>query len=226
MSNELYFIPILERACRAHDRQAAFREAFRQIETLGQQDDFAQGYRQFLQFMQAAREADAKRRQFLESERSVDMAELLADVIDGEIAGSDEVEAALELLKSDAECWSEYHRTVDEPTPEQLAYGFRLEKDGSAITPPGWTGKLFGGLEPGHYVLQTDLGRVLWRGDLSETALNIDDNNLRMAASSEKARPVITRRAVLSDEGVDLIIMAGPGGGAIQLVKHDQDVIQ
>lgn len=51
MSDDLYFVRMLSQAFRASDTEAALREAFRRIQTMGQEPPYRRGYHQFLQFM-------------------------------------------------------------------------------------------------------------------------------------------------------------------------------
>jgi hypothetical protein len=54
LSNDLFFIPIIERALRRPDVSAALREAFKSIETLGRQAPYRRGYDQFQRLMAEA----------------------------------------------------------------------------------------------------------------------------------------------------------------------------
>ena len=51
MREDLYFLPIIARALRETDPQAALRKAFELIEAMGRQPQHRRGYRQFLQLM-------------------------------------------------------------------------------------------------------------------------------------------------------------------------------
>ena len=51
MDNYLYFIPLLARALQQADSGPALKQAFAEIERLGRQPEYEQGYRQFRRFM-------------------------------------------------------------------------------------------------------------------------------------------------------------------------------
>ena len=59
MNNDLYFIPILSRAAEQPEPEKAFREALSEIERLGLEDEYRNGYAQFLAWMgEASRHSD------------------------------------------------------------------------------------------------------------------------------------------------------------------------
>ena len=53
-SKRLYFIPIIARALSSDDPKQAMKEAFDEIRELGNQPEYQEGYRQFLEFVKAA----------------------------------------------------------------------------------------------------------------------------------------------------------------------------
>jgi hypothetical protein len=58
MRDDLFFLPILEKALHQEDVTAALRDAFGRIQALGQEPRYQRGYRQFARFMQAASTAN------------------------------------------------------------------------------------------------------------------------------------------------------------------------
>jgi hypothetical protein len=60
MSDDLFFIPILEQALRQEDITSALRNAFGRIQTLGQEPRYQRGYQQFARFMHEAGTTDPR----------------------------------------------------------------------------------------------------------------------------------------------------------------------
>jgi len=57
MHDDLFFVAVITRALEQSDPRTALREAFDRIETMGQQPRYQRGYRQFLQLMGSAGQA-------------------------------------------------------------------------------------------------------------------------------------------------------------------------
>lgn len=57
MSEDLYFLPLIQQALLAADPKTAMARAFRQIRALGRRPEYHRGWRQFLRFMENAWDA-------------------------------------------------------------------------------------------------------------------------------------------------------------------------
>ncbi len=58
MNDNMYFIAIIADALSKPDPKQAMREAFKKIHSMGQQPEYALGYRQFLEFMDSMPDSD------------------------------------------------------------------------------------------------------------------------------------------------------------------------
>lgn len=206
MRNRLYFIPMLLRAMDAPDRREGLRTAFAEIQALGREPQYEEGYAQFLRFIEAASGAD-----------SPDGSEL-----DGDLARlAEELSRCPELEVDVEDILASLRRTPKAPEAIYALAGpkgpvscrRRPEHAGTAV---------FEGLTPGPYVLSHWTGRVLWEGTLGQEmllqAFAFPEEPLSMAADDGRKKPP---RAALEetvlDGAVHMAVYPGAREGRMEL---------
>lgn len=223
----LFFIPILAEALRSSSPKEALLQAFRRIRELGQEEEYQEGFSQFEQFMgRAAQHQEARAEDVpaaggdIAYELSVEIA---SDTFEGD---KQEKEAALELIFS-RQVWRETYERLCEEFRKQTPVvtpptAIVVERDGGPIAEIvlGAGRGYIGNLRPGHYVLRTSAGRVIWRGDLTEKELlwmaAYPDRALELAASTGEEVREPTAEHLLDGEVV-LRIFAGIESGGVEI---------
>ncbi len=220
MSKYLYFIPIIFQALKQPNRKEALRQVFEKIEKLGQEQEYREGHRQFLWFM------DEVVRQKEISENRPDLLgpeiirELILELATGAFEGDqDERDAAIEMLRSRPEWFNEYERLIaDFEAPiEQIRTKIIVEKDGrhfgeialEQIPGSGSIGKIV----PGEYEIKLETGWMLWEGDLTEEDLlwtkAFPGRALDLAADTGETKKRPSREESLL--GGEIIVRVFPG---------------
>ena len=187
MNKELFFIPILQKALNADNTMTALKEAFCEINRLGQEDKYGQGFSNFLLFIEEFCSHD----NHLRTERSED-------------------------LKSYSQILSIANQGLD-----RKLIIFRDNIIVETLTLDKKSNYRIGKIIAGTYTVKLSTGRVLWEDRLAENDLLIEmndkDENLRLAADSEKSQPVPSRLIKLLDDMVILRIFAGFKAGTMQI---------
>jgi len=193
MSHNLYFIPILAKALTQADVRKSLDNAFALIERLGHQELYAEGYRNFHQFMSES----FKYRQLLD-EQAV-RAALLSHI--ESTAAETKVRDFLDQIQKDKSLrFKEEHEALCRelelctertwiPTFHVICNGRELDQV-SFPTQPGR--RTVDGISPGHYVLKLDSGLVIWDGRLNARDLiwtqAFGERNLELAAETIEIR--------------------------------------
>ena len=187
MNRELFFIPILQKALKTDNTIAALNEALCEINLLGKQDKYRQGFDNFRLFIEELCRHD----NLLRAERSED-------------------------LKSYSQILS-----IANQDPGRKLVIFRNNRIIKALTLDKKSNYRIGKIIAGTYTVKLSTGRVLWEGRLTENDLLIEmngkDENVRLAADSEKSQPVPSRSIKLLAGMVILRIFAGFKAGTMQI---------
>jgi len=224
MDNYLYFIPLLARALQQADSGPALKQAFAEIERLGRQPEYEQGYRQFRRFMvtgarsRPSGEGDVPDLGFIHWLIS----ELATGTLDGDQGAR---RAALELIRSQPKWQEEYEQLccdLDRPARPTDVLVTREDEPIGTITfeDPAGAGSV-GNIVPGRYSLALDTGRVIWEGPLSKRDLlwahAYPDHPLELAADTGETSCPPTREFSLLDGELTLRVYAGVEGGRLEL---------
>ena len=231
-SKRLYFIPIIARAMNSDNTRNAMVEAFDEIQKLGNQPEYQEGYRQFLEFVKTTvRPSDEKtdrKTQIIRNAIHCLICDLVSDTFDGD---EDQKNTLIKAIKSDPEWRTEYERIKDE-TQEFLAPEVALEievlKDNQII---GYfsTSKetdQVSPIFPGKYMIRFSNGRILWEGDIAREEIiwtyAFPGRDLPMAAETEPLQQEPTKILTLLDGELTIYVFAGLESGRfkIEWIKH------
>ena len=224
----LFFVPILAEALRSSSPKEALLEAFQRIQELGQEEKYQEGLSQFEQFMERATWHQGARAEDVSAAGSDIAYELSVEIASDTFAGEEaEKEAALDLILSRQEWRETYEELCEEfrklASVEMPPTAIVVERDGGPIAEVvlGAGRGYIGNLQPGHYVLRTSSGRVIWRGDLTEKELlwtdAYPDRALDLAASTAEDVREPTVENLLLDGEVVLRVFAGIESGGMEI---------
>ena len=207
MANELYFMPIIERALKQPDAKSALVEAFKEIERLGSDPSYRVGYANFKRFMRAAARAD------------------MWDSDSESVGGPD---MPPEWLEEFEQCCSELEPLEgpgDYPVivieQEDRPVGrivFQKIPDSGAVD----------GIVPGMYCVRFDSGQVLWEGELAAKdvlwAIAFPGEGLKMAADTTAGSGRASREISLLGGEIVLRVYPGPECGRMEIeICHTGD---
>ena len=222
MNSDLYFIPIIARALKEPDPQAALKAAFDEIKCLGQQKQFSRGLAQFEMFMDSVR--TAHNLQETDHARRL-MAELATETFAG---NPSQRQAILDGIRSRPEWQAEFEAISNEIAEESGQFTvplIRVLRENQLISEmifhevPARRSAI--DIVPGHYQLRFVTGRVLWEGELTAKDLiwteAFPDQGLDLAAETEEAKGRPTRQIELWEGEVILRIYAGVESGSIEV---------
>jgi len=232
-SKRLYFIPIIARALKSDNPQRAMDEAFDEIRELGSQQEYEEGFRQFMEFAKAAvTPSGAKPEQKAQLVRDAIyrlIHDLAADTFEGD---EDQKEALINALRSSPE-WNAEYESIKEEAPAFLASKRPMEievlKEDQVIgsfTSPGDVASI-GSIAPGRYTVRLSNGRVLWKGDLTKEDLiwtyAFPGKDLAMAAETEPYKQEPTKAVSLLDGELIMQVFAGLESGEVR-IKSGQGI--
>ena len=227
--NDLYFIKYIAWAYQQPDLEKAFKEAFREIVSLGQRSEYKQGFKQFMRFM-AEVENNCERISRDHQNRIDDMVhELSLQLGTDQFQGDeDERSAALDLINSKPE-WREAYESLCEETEKSDGFSMPLkvivEKNGvlldsfplEEMTPL----KVIKNVKPGNYQVKLDTGRIIWRERLVEKDLiwgyAFPEKGLRLAADTGDGDSPKTREVVVLEGDGIIRVYPGLESGSIEL---------
>ncbi len=224
MNHDLYFIPILARAMRRPDSRPALARAFAEIKALGEQDEYADGYMQFKQWMNEVSQKS-------EAEKLLDDIawKLVASLDRGDLNDDWAVrDRAVEFICSRPEWRSIYeHFTSDFEIDDERSAKITLMLKrnevpiGSVQCTVSEKG-IFHEITPGFHALELDSGRVIWEGELTERELlwlhAYPDHALELAASSGDETSKPTKEHSLLDGELVMSVFPGLESGRIVLI--------
>ena len=226
-SKRLYFIPIIARAFSSIDPKRAMEEAFGEIRELGNQAEYEEGFRQFLEFIEVAvkpSDRDSKERiQIVKGAIYRLIYDLATDAFDGD---KEQKDALMKAFRSIPEWKAEYERIKEEaqafqapetPMEVEVLKGDRIIGSSAISTEPTYISPI----SPGRYTVRFSYGRVLWEGDLKREdviwAYAYPGKDLPMAAETEPSQREPTRTLSLLNGELIIQVFAGLESGGIRL---------
>ncbi len=148
MDKRLYFIPILETAFRSSSLKTALFDAFEEIERLGKEDDYREGYQNFKLFM--------------EESKTIHEQMEFEDEFSSEIP-----DRALEEIKNI------YRSTFADSSPIHHFYRITIRWNNQPIhtfdLPDSHTRKQLELTKTGTYSIALNTGQVLWKKEIGES---------------------------------------------------------
>lgn len=220
MSENLYFITIIARALQEPDIEKALRKAFGKIKQMGAEERYAEGFKNFELFMEAA----YNRNQITAADHA---RELIVHLGMGMFEGTaQEKETLLDIIASHPEWKAEYEAFCQMEADNDLTQefpvievssdkGFVIRKTFEKV--PGH--ESFDGILPGNYKIKlVNTGWIIWEGQL--TAKNLiwpeahEGKNLPMAAGEGQPTDEVD---LLNNREVFLRTYAGIESGRIEI---------
>ena len=232
-SKTLYFIPIIARALSSDDPKRAMEEAFSEIRKLGNQPEYEEGFRQFLEFVKSAitpsvQDSEERIQQIKNAIYRL-IYDLATDTFDGDEKQKD---ALIKAFRSIPECNVEYERINKEaqaflapetPIEVEVLKRDRIIGTSAISTEPTYISTI----SPGRYTVRFSNGRVLWEGDILREdviwAFAYPDKDLPMAAETEPSQREPTRTLSLLNGELIIQVFAGLENGGIRL-KSGQSI--
>ena len=226
-SKRLYFIPIIARALSSDDPKRAMEEAFSEIRKLGNQPEYEEGLRQFLEFVKSAITPSAQdseeRIQQIKNAIHALIYDLATDTFDGDEERKDDL---IKAFRNIPEWKAEYERIKEEaqafqapetPMEVEVLKGDRIIGSSAISTEPTYISPI----SPGRYTVRFSNGRVLWEGDILREdviwAFAYPDKDLPMAAETEPSQREPTRTLSLLNGELIIQVFAGLESGGIRL---------
>lgn len=217
MNKDLFFVPIIAKAVAQADRKASLRQAFNEIAELGQKPEYAQGLKQFRQFMEAAA---AHAQEWATTCVRSEIADLVTRSADTEQPRWD----LADLLEENDEWRQEREAASGEVDLVVRSPGIALalvKNDGATVGTVRLTENLASGsivnVLPGSYVLVLDTGWTLWEGTLTGRDLlwieAFPRQPLKLAADTCEAASECTKQIDLLDGELRLSIYPGIESG-------------
>jgi hypothetical protein len=236
MSKDLFFLPLIANALQKPDPKKGLQEAFEQIERLGRQPEYKQGFRQFQIFMKEIKGNIEARSNISED---IALNALLRDLELQVIAGvleenRNEEQACLDLIKSRPGWEKQFERLcsgAEKAKAPEGATKIIIDKDGEYFEtirfnrPP--SAKTLRNIKPGLYGFRLETGRVLGKEELTRNNLlwvyAYPTQDLKLAADTgdTEERPAREIRLL----GGELIIQVFPGleSGRLKVIIRGQD---
>ena len=226
-SKRLYFIPIIACALSSDDPKRAMEEAFSEIRKLGNQPEYEEGLRQFLEFVKSAITPSAQdseeRIQQIKNAIHALIYDLATDTFDGDEERKDDL---IKAFRNIPEWKAEYERIKEEaqafqapetPMEVEVLKGDRIIGSSAISTEPTYISPI----SPGRYTVRFSNGRVLWEGDILGKdviwAFAYPEKDLPMAAETEPLQREPMRTLYLLNGELIIQIFAGLESGEIRL---------
>jgi len=226
-SNRLYFIPIIARAISSENPKLAMNEAFDEIQELGKQPEYQEGYRQFLEFVKAAVKPSGgeteRKKQMIKNAIHCLIYNLVTDTFDGDEVQKNDL---INSIKSNPEWGVEYKRIKDEAQDfltSEATLKIEVLKDGhligSILTIK--ESDLLSPIFPGKYTIRFSNGRVIWEGDITREDViwtyAFPGRDLLMAAETELLQREPTRILTLLDGELMIYVFSGLESGSFRI---------
>ena len=225
MNKNLYFIEIFNTAFQQADPKVALRNAFEQIQHLGRQKQFRDGFCNFERFMEQV----SKYRKLRETDS---VRQLITEIATETFSGTEKQRrAVVESIAFDSEVKAEYEkvcRQVCRDCCKQTAV-IQFFRDklliGEMTFSEAVGRKTIGRILPGDYTLKLDTGRVVWQGNLSGQDLiwieAFGTRKLDLAAETSGIKRLPVRSETLLDGDMILRTFAGIESGTIEIELID-----
>jgi hypothetical protein len=216
MSDDLYFIPPLFEAMGSSCVAENLRQALHTIITLGKEERFQKGYKQFEAFMEAAVAAHQLGADEGEA-TAIFSPDGMPDLLN-ELVALPELAAIWDRVKQDFQLRpdSEVHVGFLLRRNEEPAKNVRLSREQRK--------GIFHSVHPGTYTLSLSSGRVIWETELTRqdllSAYALADEPLQLAADTEGIQEEPTRQDVLLDGEVVVSVFAGPESGRLEIERR------
>ena len=222
MSEDLYFIPVLDKAFRQANPGVALKDAFDEIKRLGKQEQYREGFVNFVRFM-------GQICKYQELRKSDSMRQLIAEIATETFDGTEkEKQAVIKIIMSRAEFKAECEAICKEAGVDQDKYTdvvIQVFSQKRLIGEKAFTKipdrKSIKGILPGSYMLRLNIGRVVWQGNLTGKDLIWTEafgaKRLDLAAETEDIKRIPTRKIVLLGGDVVLRTFAGVESGSIEV---------
>jgi hypothetical protein len=226
-SKRLYFIPLLARAIESGDQKQAMKGAFDEIEKVGNQPGYEEGFQQFQEFIKSAfSPSDEESNEKIRSIRNA-IYRLIYDLVTDSFEGDENLkDAFISAIKRNPRWNAEYERLESEmqdylapDSPIQI----EILRENQVIDAVHMTAETItvSPIFPGQYTMRFSNGRILWEGDLTREDLiwtyAYPDQDISMAAETEDFRQEPVKTISLLDGEIVLRIFAGLESGRIIL---------
>jgi hypothetical protein len=230
MSNDLYFIPIIAKALQQKDTDESLRQAFDEIESLGQQPDYQRGYQQFQKFMHTVSDHTKEHRPGLLENNAV--IALITELATSTFEGTDqEKQMILRTIQSHPQWQAEYGRFTAEmrelqqaPTGVSVSILRENEPFRSLTFTKSPDSKTIDKIVPGRYTVALATGRIIWQGLLTERDLIWTEaypgRALRLSADTGEPEGEPTQQVSALEGDIVLRVFAGLESGRIEITMH------
>jgi hypothetical protein len=226
-SKRLYFIPLLARAVESGDQTQAMKDAFEEIERVGNQPGYEEGFQQFQEFIKSAILPSVEESN--EKIRSIRNAiyRLIYDLVTDTFEGDENLkDAFISAIKRNPRWNAEYERIESEMQdylPPDSPIQIEILRENQVIDSLHPTAETItvSPIFPGRYTVRLSNGRILWEGDLTREDLiwtfAYPDQDISMAAETEDFREKPVKTISLLDGEIILRTFAGLESGRIIL---------
>ena len=234
MTNDLYFIPMIANALREVDPKTALMTAIEEIISLGRRPEYERGFLQFQRFMAEVKRNWEKPLHKPEDYAS-DVVRWLALQVAGGLLEGDEAKAILDLIGLQPRWKDEFERLCRE-TSESEIYRIPeiiIERNGEPITSISCerlpVTKEMRNVNPGHYSLKLDTGRVIWEEELTGQDLLWADafpgQDLDMAADTGDTVARMTREIRLLNGELVIRVFPEIESGRLELTIRGSNLV-
>lgn len=232
-SKKLYFIPIIERALQSADPAHAMKEAFDEIWNLGKQEEYREGFQQFLEFTKISikplEEDSGQKIQFIRDT----IYRLMYELTTGTFEGDEQQKSDLTDTLRNIPLWNvEFEHIKEEArgilfSEEPLKIEILRENRIMGSYPISPIPSFFDAVIPGRYMFRLSNGRVLWEGNLNKEDLiwvfAFPDQEFDMAAETEDSERRPTKTISLLDGEISIAVFAGLESGRIR-IESEKDI--
>ena len=226
-SKRLYFIPLLARAIESGDQDHAMTMAFDEIQRLGSQPGYEEGFWQFQEFVKSAifpsgEEPDRKIQPIRDA-----IYRIISDLAAGTFEGDEkQKETIINVVKNNPRWNEEFERIKIEAqsflapdTPieievlkeDQVIGSSTLSTEPSSIIP----------IFPGRYTVRFSNGRILWEGNLAREdvlwAYAYPETDLPLAAETEDTQQEPVKTISLLNGELVIEVFAGLESGRMTI---------
>jgi hypothetical protein len=226
-SKKFYFIPIIAAALKHDDPKRAMHQAFDEIQELGKQPEYKEGFLGFQKFAKASLRPPGEH-----PEKGIQMVRdaihrLMYDLATGTFQGDEEQAASfIRALRSHPEWNAEYERIKAEARefldPEApIEVEVIKEKETIGSMPISSLPACVSSINPASYTIRLSNGRVLWEGELTREEViwtfAFPAKDLAMAAKTEPQQREPTKTVSLLGGELVMYVFAGLEAGEIRI---------
>ncbi|MBK8947241.1 MAG: hypothetical protein IPM32_18525 [Ignavibacteriae bacterium] len=215
-NNNLYFIPILINAMEKENQIEAIKKALIEIQNLGKQDSYKEGYEQFNQFLLSGYDQN-------KNITASDLRELVVKIVTNEINLSETNKITI-LSKIKKEYKLEYEK-IFEAFKNKDAIEIEIYKDGQLFNQISINEKIkeynITNIEPGDYDIKLSNGRILLKEQLTNEQLVLDFKGQKfkynLAAETDEIEQKPSLVFELIKDEIKLEVYAGLEYGKIKI---------